>query len=140
MGPQVAPSGSGGGSDGGGYTLLPSGAVGPGVRFQQHRPQIPGRQADTAHDPVLSPGRVQDSEDSPVAGQPEAVQISNTPILPWEHLGQCGLGAVVVTVGADSRAGELASTSVVVPPGVILCIGQAGPPGNRGLMGINSSL
>ena len=48
---------------------------------------------------------------------PQAVQIS-VPTLPWEHLGQCGLGAVVVTVGADSRAGELGAATVVAPPGV----------------------
>ena len=54
---------------------------------------------------------------------------------PREHPGQCGLGASVVTAGADSRAGELATASRVVPPGVTLCLGEAGPPGNKGLMG-----
>ena len=49
--------------------------------------------------------------------------------LPPEHLGQCGLGAAVVTVGADSRAGELAATSVVVPPCVTLCLEEAGCQG-----------
>ena len=48
---------------------------------KQHRPQIPGRQADTAQDPALPPGqaeagRAQDSDDSPAAGHPRAVQVS----------------------------------------------------------------
>ena len=46
--------------------------------------------------------------------------------LPREHPGPCGLGAAVVTAGADSRAGELAAASGVVPPGVTLCLGWSG--------------
>ena len=45
---------------------------------------------------------------------------------PQEHPGQCGQGAAVVTVEADSRDGELAAASVVVPPGVTLCLGWSG--------------
>ena len=37
-----------------------------------------------------------------------------------DHPGPWGLGAAVVTVGADARAGELAAATVIVPPGVIL--------------------
>ena len=46
-------------------------------------------------------------------------KLSTSVPLPLEHLdpGRCGLGAVVVTVGADSRARDLANTTVVVPPG-----------------------
>ncbi|XP_041612891.1 60S acidic ribosomal protein P0-like [Vulpes lagopus] len=40
----------------------------------------------------------------------------------------------VVTGGADSRAGDLATTSGVVLPGVTVCLGGTGPPGNRDLM------
>ena len=36
---------------------------------------------------------------------------------------------VVVTGGADSRAGGLLAASVVVPPGVTLCLGEAGSQG-----------
>ena len=39
---------------------------------------------------------------------------------PLEHPGPCGLRAAIVTAGADSRAGELAAATVVVPPGVTL--------------------
>ena len=41
---------------------------------------------------------------------------------------------MVVTVGADSRAGELTAVSVVVPPGVTLCLegrGQQGTGASR---------
>ena len=46
---------------------------------------------------------------------------------PPEHPGQCGLGDWVVTLGAESRAGELAAASGVVPPDVThLCLGWSG--------------
>ena len=89
------------------------------------RPRVPG---DTAQDPVLALGQVEyrrarESEDAPVAGRPLAVQIRAPP--PPEHSGQFRLGAALVTVGADSKAGELAAASVVVPPGVTLCMGPS---------------
>ena len=61
---------------------------------------------------------------------PPALRLCRSgPPLPWEHPDLCGLGAAVVTAGADSRAGELATASGVVPPGVTLCLGGAGPQG-----------
>ena len=45
---------------------------------------------------------------------------------------------MVVTVGADSRAGDLAAISVVVHPCVTLCLGEVGPPGNQGPHSINT--
>ena len=66
-------------------------------------------------------------------GHPQAVQ-SSTPgssASCWEHLDQCGLGPVGShTQEADSRAGNLAATIVVFPLHFILCLGEAGPPGN----------
>ena len=64
--------------------------------------------------------------------RPRAVQIG---VPAPEHPGPCGLGAAVVTAGADSRAGELASTSGVAPPGVTLCLGEAGRQGTRASWG-----
>ena len=81
---------------------------------------------DTAQDPVIlrgqaEAGRAQDSEDAPV-GRPSCAGQRPPP------------GSILgVTAGVDSRAGELAAASVVVPPGVTLCLGGVGPPGNRDL-------
>ena len=87
---------------------------------QAPKPRAP---EDTAQDPPLGEvetGRTQDSEEATAPGWPQAVQISapHPPSLQaptdWETL--------VVTVGADSRAGRLA-TATVVPPCVTLCTG-----------------
>ena len=49
-------------------------------------------------------------------GNPELS--TSVPLLPkHQGPGHCGLGAAVVTVRAYSRAGDLATTTVVVPPG-----------------------
>ena len=45
---------------------------------------------------------------------------------------------MVVTAGADSRAGELAAASVVVPPCVTLCPGEA-KGREQASQGVNSS-
>ena len=87
---------------------------------QAPEPRAPG---DTVQDPVLplgqaEAGRTQDSEDTPASGGPKVCR--SAPLPPPEHPGPCELGAVVVTAGADSRAGQLAAASVVVPPGVTL--------------------
>ena len=55
---------------------------------------------------------------------------------PPEHPGQDILGAAVVNAGADSKAGELVSTSGVVPPGVTLSLGRRGATREQG---VNSS-
>ena len=83
---------------------------------------------DTAQDPALPPGqaesrRTQDSEDAPATGRPRAVQVSAP--CPPEHPGPCGLVAAGITAGADTRAGELATASVLVPPDVTLCLGRS---------------
>lgn len=52
---------------------------------------------------------------------------------PLEHPGPCRLGAVVFTAGADSRAGDLAATSLVVLPCITLCLGWS--RATRGLTG-----
>ena len=92
--------------------------------------------------PGLTPGqaearRAQDSKDTPAQAVPQAVQVSAPP--PPEHPGPCGLGAAVVTAGADSRAGEPAAATVVVPPGVTVCLGRGGAARGQGPHGINSS-
>ena len=46
---------------------------------------------------------------------------------------------VVVTVGADSRGGNLAAASVVVPPCVTLCLGRSGAARGQRPHRINSS-
>ena len=46
---------------------------------------------------------------------------------------------VIVIVEADSRAGELATTSVADPLGVILCLGQSRAARRQGPHRINSS-
>ena len=71
------------------------------------------------------------------SGRPRIVRTLLPPVTPSsadqcpqppEHPDTCGMGAVVVTVGADSRAGELDTITVVVPPVVTLYLGL-----NRGL-------
>ena len=85
-------------------------------------------------------GRTQDSEDTPAARRRRAVQISAPQprsiqaiqaSVEWE--------TVEVTAGADSRAGELATASGVVPPGVTLSLGQRGATREQRLHGVNSS-
>ena len=49
------------------------------------------------------------------------------------------MGNAMVTAGADSRAGELATATVVLPD-VTLCLGEVGPPGNKGLTGQTAPL
>ena len=59
----------------------------------------------------------------------------SAPPAPWSIQALVDWETVGVTAGADSRAGDLAASSGVVPPGVTLCLGQSGLPGDRGLMG-----
>ena len=58
---------------------------------------------------------------------------------PPEQPGPCGLGTAVVTAGADSRAGELATATVVILPGVILYLGWSGATKEQRPHRINSS-
>ena len=55
--------------------------------------------------------RAQDSEDSPAARCPQAVQFNTT--CPWSIQASVYRNTVVVTAGAHSRTGELAATSVL---------------------------
>ena len=90
-----------------------SSSTGPGVqgaRENSPRSCAPLRQAGA--------GRAQDSQDASVPGAPGCAGQGPPP---RNHLGQWGLGAGVVTVGVDSRAGDLAAVSVV-PPGVPLVL------------------
>ena len=105
---------------------------------QAPEPRAPG---NTAPDPAPPPrqagaGRAQDSEDAPVPGAPSCAGQGPPP---QNHLGQWGLGAGVVTVGVDSRAGDLAAVSVV-PPGVTWCFQRWGHQGlEASSHGVNSS-
>ena len=56
-----------------------------------------------------------------------------------EHPGPCGGEAAVVTAGPDSRSGELATASLVVPPCVTLCLGWSRATREQGPHRINSS-
>ena len=116
----------------------------PGPRSEIPVTQTPDPRAlgATAQDPALvlgqaEDGRVQDSEDAPATGCPQAVQISAS--RPRSIQGSVDWETVVVTAGADSRAGELAAASVVVPPGVILCLGWSGATREQGPHRVNSS-
>ena len=101
------------------------GAARPGARFQQHRttrsPGCWGTQRRFQRSPwdKQRPRRHRIARTLLPPGGPE---LCRPMAPPPEHPGPCGLGAVVVTVGADSRAGKLAATAVVVPPGVTLCL------------------
>ena len=122
----------------GSCALLPLGAVTPGAQFQQYRPQIPGCWGTQPRILWFPPGqaetgRAQDSEDSPAARCPQAVQICASTVLGAPRPVWTGRLCNYCRIG--SRAGDLATTSVVVPPCVTLCLGGAGPPGNRGLTG-----
>ena len=101
----------------------------------------PGAQGARGHSPGSSSqveaGRAQDSEDAPAARRPKLCRLA-TPAAP-EHPGQCRPGAAGVTGGADSRAGGLATATVVVPPGVTLCLGLSGAAREQGPQGVNSS-
>ena len=68
---------------------------------------------------------------------PQAVQISNSH--PQSIQASVDWETVVVTTGADTRAGELAATSVVVPSGVTLCLGWSRAAREQGPHRINSS-
>ena len=54
------------------------------------------------------------------------MQIS-APTPAQEHQASVDWETVVVTVGADSRAGELAAASGIIPPGVTVSLGGVGP-------------
>ena len=109
------------------------GAAWPGARFQQHRPRSPGRGADTAQYPALprgqaEAGRAQDKGCSCCQAPPHCADQRPRPR-------SIQAGSCSSYCGADSKAGDLAAASGVVPPGVTLCLGLSGPPGNRGLTG-----
>ena len=109
-----------------------------GVRFQPHRPRIPGRQGHSPRSCAPprrggeGPGQPGRSPD-PV---PPAVQVSAPPEPGAPRpvqTGSCGGYS-----GADSRAGELAAASGGVPPGVTLRLAGLGPRG-QGPPGVSSS-
>ncbi|CAK7300252.1 hypothetical protein VULLAG_LOCUS8157 [Vulpes lagopus] len=95
------------------------GTAQPSARSQQHRPGspgCPGTQPRIQCSPWdrQRPGRAQGSKDTPAASGPELCR-SSAPAP--EHPGPCRLRAPIGTAGADSRAGEKAADTVVVPPG-----------------------
>ena len=84
---------------------------------------------DTVQNPVLpsgqvEAGRAQDSEDTPAAEHPRVVQASAP--YPRNIQASAEWETAVVTMGADSRAGELNAATAVVPPCVTLCLGGSG--------------
>ena len=111
VGPQGEAGGSGGGSGRGLGALSPlecgSSSTGPGSQGA----------GDTAPHPTLPRGgagveRAQDSEDAPPL-LPGAPSCAGQHPPPWEHLGQCRLGAAVVT-------GELTPGLGSWPPPVVV--------------------
>ena len=102
--------------------------------MQAPEPRVPGDTARILHSlqDRQRPGRHRTAR---ILLLPGAPQLCRSAPLPPEHPGQCRLGDVVFPAGADSWAEELTSASVVVPPGVSLCLRWSGPPGNRGLTG-----
>ena len=51
-----------------------------------------------------------------------------------EHLGQCRLGdCISYSQGAQLQSWKFGTTIVVFPPSFILCLGEVGPLGNKGL-------
>ena len=50
----------------------------------------------------------------------------SAPLTPWSIQATVDWETAAVTAGVDYRAGDLADASVVVPPGVTLCLGQSG--------------
>ena len=98
---------------------------------QAPEPRVP---RDTAQDPALRWDRWKPGgEDTGQQGHSccwAAPHWADQHPTPLEHPGPCGLRAAIVTVGADSRAEELAATIVVVPPAVTLYPGLS-----RGITG-----
>ena len=100
-------------------------------------PGSQGPRGDTARilcSPGVGGGREAEAGRTPLPWGTRELCRSAAPPQP-EHPGPCGQRAVGVTGGADSRAGGLAADSGVVPPGVTLCLGLSGAPGDRGLRG-----
>ena len=133
--------------DGGGCALLPSGATAPGTAAvgahssstgprsqvtKQTQPRILHSRRDrrksgghrTART-LLAPGTPKLCRSAPPA--PGSIQAS----VDWE--------TVVVTAGADSRAGRLAAASVVIPAGETLCLRLSRATREQGPHRINSS-
>ena len=134
---QCAPQ-PGSSSEGPGRRLCRGGCTARSVipAKQAREPRVPGTQPRIPPPPVIGGGgRAQDSEDTCRRG-PRPEQISSPA---QEHPDPCRLGAAEVTVGADSRAGELAAASAIVPPGVTLCHRQSKAAREQGLHRINSS-
>ena len=94
-GPQGEPGGSGCCSEWRGLRPAAFRSCALGALWQQHRPRIPGRRGDTAHDPALPSDR-QRQEGHRTARTllpPSAPKLyRSTPPQPREHPGQCGLG------------------------------------------------
>ena len=88
-----------------------------GVRFQRHRPGSPGSwgtQPKILHSPwdSCNPGGPRTARRFFPLGGPK---LCRSVVPAWEHPGPYGLRAEVVSVGADSRAGEVSSTTVAIP-------------------------
>ena len=140
-GPRGEAGWSGGGSGWRGLRPAAFGSCGPGARSQQYRPQIPGHRSDTAQDPAFPPppgqaeaGRAQESEDSPAARRPQAVQISALlPSPPMKHLGHCGLG------DCGSYGVKLTLELETWPPPVLLFLLVSPCAWEGGLQGIEAS-
>ena len=106
---------------------------------QAPEPRVPG---DTAQDPALPPGqaetgRTQGSKVAPAPKQNRAVQIGAP--RPWSIQAPMEWETALVTAGADSRAGELATATVVGPPGITLYLGLSTATSEQGHHRINSS-
>ena len=109
-----------------------------GARLQQRRPQTPGRQGTQPRS--CGPPGMQRRGGHRVArmllppGTPKLCRSAHPATLQAPRpvpTGSCGS----YYRGADSRAADLPAASVVIPPCVTLCPGEARPPGNRGLTG-----
>ena len=119
-----------------GWRLRREGAVSPIPAVQAWEPRAQGTQPRIRlHPGQAEAGRPrQDSKDTCRWG-PQAEQVRGPAP---EHPVPCRLGVAVVTAGADSRAGELATATAIVPC-VTSCHGQSRAAGEEGPHRINSS-
>ena len=121
------------------WRLSAEGAARPGSTIPAAQTLDARAPGDSAQDPALpsgqvEAGRAQDSEDAPVSRHPKLCRSRCPQSIQASAAGE----TVVVTAGADSRAGRLAAASHIVPPCVTLCLVGSQPPRKRGLR-INSS-